>query len=233
MKTKEEITVLISPRASWGPESTSFSFAVRGGAFCAVETYEVGDILVAGTGRKSMLGRVEAVETRPDGRQAVRISSLGISRGEAVAGHNLFRKTYELDLVPPHLLVDHDEGETLDGAFRSVVSGGDISVEIPDEARVVSTEYGKTTWREYRAERRRAEALERVREVAEAIRCLRNVLLEEREDPAFFERVYDKRGRAAWVMHISGERYHVVDHDDECPLLAAIEHQLYEASATA
>jgi|GEM_PF-7106783 FKBP-type peptidyl-prolyl cis-trans isomerases 2 len=230
MKTKEEITVIISPRSSWGQESSSYAFAVRDGAFRAVESYEVGDLLIAGTNRKSMLGRVIAIEARPDGNQAVKIISLAGSRGRVVAGHNI----YEFDMVPPHFIAGHEEGETLNGAYRSIVDGGDVAVVLPEDAYVLSTEYGERTWADYQSARRRAEIWNRVQSVREAISCLRNLLIEERENPAIFERVFrdDGSGKADWFMSAAGERHFVIAHDDDCPLLSAIEHQLYEAEAS-
>nr|PZN46753.1 MAG: hypothetical protein DIU61_20085 [Bacteroidota bacterium] len=223
MKTKSSVTVHIAPLETWGQESSSYTFAVRPtGEFRAVSTYEPGDILVAGTNAKSILGLVTEVSTLPDGTQEVRIEAVTPSRPIDSLG------TYLYQIIPDKFRTGWEFAEffpTVNGAYQSILANSDVSVIIPDDAKVSSSQYRTMSWREYRATRQRAAVEARADEIREAILRLRNIV---RDCPHMLERVYPIDGDTA-TWKFGGVS--LIDHDEDDPFLSALEDLLYRPKA--
>lgn len=237
MKTIHPITVIVQPRYTWGPESTSCTFAVRNGAFRSVSSYIVGDILVAGSNAKRILGKVHSVReldgeveeiiitpVRADKKVdyvGTRVTDLIPERylTETIAPQEEYRPAYPdgYGFAPPHHWF-----ATLDGAYHSVLANSDVAVKLQGPELVhTSMQQDPLSWEEYHEMRVRQANEERADKVREAIIRLRNVV---RDCPHMLERVYPVSGnKATWKFG----GIPIIDHDEDDPVLSALEDALY------
>lgn len=236
MKTIHPIVVTIQPRYTWGPESSSYTYAVRDGAFRSVSSYRVGDILVAGSEFKSILGKVHSVRELDGEVEEIIVTPVRDYEPVDDIGTRL------QDLIPEKFLTEivdlreeyrptYPEGygfaplrwrATLDGAYQSILSPSDVAVKLQGSEMVFSSlSKEPLTWEEYHTMRKRAAEVERADEVREAILILRNVV---RDCPHLLERVYPiDSDKATWKFG----GIPILDHDEDDPLLSALEDILY------
>ena len=240
MKTIHPITVIVSPRYSWGPESSSYTYAVRAGAFRSVSSYQAGDILVAGSNAKRILGKVHSVrelegeveeivvtpvrDYEPVDDIGTRVRDIVPERflTETIVPREDYRPAYPegYGFAPPH-----HWHVTVDGAYHSVLAPSDVAVKLQGPEMVYSSLQDEPiTWAEYHEMRVRRAKEERADEVREAILRLRNVV---RDCPHMLERVYppvDGDGdKATWKF----DGIPLLDHDEDDPVLSALEDILY------
>ena len=237
MKTIHPITVIVQPRYAWGPESRSYTYAIRAGAFRSVSSYQVGDILVAGSNAKRVLGKVYSV-TGGEHEEVVitplldneEVDDIGTSAKELIperfiTGLITLREEYRPAYPKGYGFAPRRWFATLDGAYQSVLANSDVAVRLQGPERVyTSLQEEPLTWEAYHAMRRRQAEEARADEIREAILCLRNIV---RDCPHMLERVYPvDSDKAIWKFG----GIPLIDHDEEDPFLSALEDILYSAA---